>query len=475
MKQFEDLGEFWLPGAEQRKQPGTLKVSESMEIELSLLSPLESFDDFVRAMNNHPGYPIVFGTLRSGKKVTINGALCTSLALRTGTTTAAPMDFKCSEIYGAAHLAEGSATKFHSFHFSFDYLSRWAKSGAIVDTSIDDSARSVWTENVPPPIVFGAFGGTISIGTDRENSTGTTQFSITHNRVIEFIPESPITFGEFKHDVVIPLQYFLTFAMGGATHLNQVSGEIEGLGHQYGAIWIPESIDIGYVGWHQISDKRGPVPMRLPLVAIESRMPSIIGAWTQLFAIQERAMSLFFTISLGLDQYVESQFLLAVQSAELFHRRKYPVPSVEIEAHRAWISTMLSPIENEEEITWLNEKLNFSHEPTLKQRLSQLLEFAGPELTNYIRPRFVKIVGDTRNFLTHYDARLALVAAAGEDLWRLTQETMALVEYCLFRELGFSSTETFELCKGLGRYMHLYNFYNSTEINSAVVEKNRTG
>jgi hypothetical protein len=315
--------------------------------------------------------------------------------------------------------------------------------------------------------VFEAFGGTISIGTDRENSIGITQFSLTHNRVIEFIPESPIAFRDFRHDVVIPLQYFLTFAMGGATHLNQISGEVEGLGHQYGAIWMPESIDIAYMGWHQLSDERGPVPMRLPLAAIENRMPSIIGAWTELFAIQERAMSLFFTISLGLDQYVESQFLLAVQSAELFHRRKYPVPSAEIEAHRARISAMLSPIKNPVDSKWLNEKLNFSHEPTLKQRLSQLLEFAGPELSNFIRPTFVKIVGDTRNFLTHYDDRLAQIAAAGEDLWRLTQETMALVEYCLFRELGFSSIETFELCKGLSRYTHLYTFYDSNGVNTA--------
>jgi hypothetical protein len=178
-------------------------------------------------------------------------------------------------------------------------------------------------------------------------------------------------------------------------------------------------------------------------------------------------MNLFFTISLGMDLYLESQFLLAVQSAELFHRRKFPIESNDLTAHQARLREIISSVPVEEDRNWLRARLAFSHEPTLKMRLSELMDFAGPDLRNFLRPLFVKSVGDTRNFLTHYDDRLAAVAASGEDLWRLTQETIALIEYCFFRELGFASAEVFELCKRLQRYQSLLAIYSQSRVTDS--------
>jgi hypothetical protein len=57
----------------------------------------------------------------------------------------------------------------------------------------------------------------------------------------------------------------------------------------------------------------------------------------------------------------------------------------------------------------------------------------------------VKKTGDTRNYLTHFNPRLKEKAAEGEDLWILSHECVALLEFCMLRALGFDSATSLHL------------------------------
>jgi len=64
---------------------------------------------------------------------------------------------------------------------------------------------------------------------------------------------------------------------------------------------------------------------------------------------------------------------------------------------------------------------------------------------SYIEPDFSKVAADTRNYLTHYTPRLKDKATEGEDLYILGLEVIALLEFCLLRDLGFDSSTSLHL------------------------------
>jgi hypothetical protein len=58
---------------------------------------------------------------------------------------------------------------------------------------------------------------------------------------------------------------------------------------------------------------------------------------------------------------------------------------------------------------------------------------------------FIEKVVNTRNFYTHYDLALEDKVAREEELYRLTQIPVFLLEACFLNELGFSPQQSVEL------------------------------
>ena len=92
--------------------------------------------------------------------------------------------------------------------------------------------------------------------------------------------------------------------------------------------------------------------------------------------------------------------------------------------------------------------MKFSNEPSLRKRLKTVLNYTGEEGARVVRTNFVAVATDTRNYLTHYDDSLKSRAAQGVDLDVLASETMALLELCFLRDLGFDSAAAWEHSAG---------------------------
>src|SRR5262249_14243430 len=95
------------------------------------------------------------------------------------------------------------------------------------------------------------------------------------------------------------------------------------------------------------------------------------------------------------------------------------------EAHRAWLAA----------------RLQYAHEPNLRRRLRETLEYVGPGIDPLIpRPgKFVQSVVNTRNDLTHWDPRRP--SHDGESLYGLAVILGYVVDGALLRCLGLSEGE----------------------------------
>jgi hypothetical protein len=88
---------------------------------------------------------------------------------------------------------------------------------------------------------------------------------------------------------------------------------------------------------------------------------------------------------------------------------------------------------------WLEGRLTYSNEPTLRRRLREIFDKYSDVLSKYIENKddFMNKVVVTRNYLTHYDAHLKEHAADGEELYHISEKLRLLIEICLLTELGF--------------------------------------
>jgi hypothetical protein len=127
------------------------------------------------------------------------------------------------------------------------------------------------------------------------------------------------------------------------------------------------------------------------------------------------------------------------------HDRVVAGPAAKTAEHLERLETILSSVP-EEQREWLENRLEYSHEPTLSQRLKIALARC-PEIATRVvgnsdaRSSFARKVSLTRNYETHLDPGNRDEAAQGAELVALTYQLRALVEMTLLLEIGFSCEE----------------------------------
>jgi hypothetical protein len=91
---------------------------------------------------------------------------------------------------------------------------------------------------------------------------------------------------------------------------------------------------------------------------------------------------------------------------------------------------------------WLEGKLTYSNELSLRTRLKQIVKnfeaFLG---SSKGRKSFVNQVVNTRNYLTHYDIKLKSSACSGAHLFDICMKMECLFQLHIMKEIGFSDEQ----------------------------------
>jgi hypothetical protein len=137
--------------------------------------------------------------------------------------------------------------------------------------------------------------------------------------------------------------------------------------------------------------------------------------------------------------YVQNRFLNVVSSAESFHRLQFSNELMQGTEFQEFIAGLVEAVP-EEHREWLAKQLQYSNEPRLRRRLTELAKYAGPAFTSVCgrRGRWITLAVEVRNRLTHYDKDRQISFEDG-DLYFLAESVYLLVLLCLFRECGVAT------------------------------------
>jgi hypothetical protein len=176
----------------------------------------------------------------------------------------------------------------------------------------------------------------------------------------------------------------------------------------------------------------------IPFVSIAAEFGKILAKWLDLHGALEPSFNLYFASKSSKNLYLHSQFLMLVQGLESLHRRIDTMTAMQPDAFIDVKQTLLDAVPTIAR-KWLEDKLKYANEPSLRQRMKSLLEgleeFLGG---NEACKKFISAVVDTRNYLTHFDPGLAQRASDGAELYELCLRLEVLFQLRIAELLGFS-------------------------------------
>jgi hypothetical protein len=107
---------------------------------------------------------------------------------------------------------------------------------------------------------------------------------------------------------------------------------------------------------------------------------------------------------------------------------------------------------------WLKSRLYFSNEPTLRERLQELINDTPSSILNKITSDSNQLLKDTRNsrnYYTHYDPSSEKKALKGVDLYYLSEKLRLILIIHILFETGLSPAQIEEVFE-----RNHYRFFN---------------
>ncbi|MHB1986915.1 MAG: ApeA N-terminal domain 1-containing protein [Acidimicrobiales bacterium] len=459
MEPFSISGRWWLPSEPDRQVGGTLTFGHGNEgIKLTLLAELTVVD------RNAPvklplRHEIVFGETTEGRAITLRDTWSSGArrSIRLDGEHVLDETLSAMELFIGAHLVAGEETPVTTVIASFELLADWAWPTVFAREPFDEwnEEKIVVAFETPKPIEFKAFGGDARIAAGFRSS-GKTIHDRTFERPVSLVVEfpEPRPYNEIFDAVVKPFQYFLTLVCGAPTQLLQLSFHTPEATHQAESTTIYDTIETAHFGWRSPTSQGGhphPWEFPLPLARIANRMTAVMAKWSEILEHAASALDVFFSISLGPSHYQETRFLFAAQALEAYHRACpwFKTRRWSKSEFRQRRDTVLDDVQDEQLRSWVEERLRFANEPTLRDRLTELVNHGADAATRLCWPTdaFIATTVDTRHHFTHHEPGSEKKAAKGRDLALLTEQAIALMEVCLFIDLGIPADEVFDVTK----------------------------
>jgi hypothetical protein len=176
----------------------------------------------------------------------------------------------------------------------------------------------------------------------------------------------------------------------------------------------------------------------LPGAYFSSRGDQLLNRWFELRGLYGPILNLYFASQYSTIDLQESRFLNLVHTIEGFHRRRFSAPSPsEVETlERVQQVVSAAPPQLKE---WLAERLQYSHEPTLRVRLKDTVRLLPAPLPSSLLgtvSRFIDRVVRARQYLTHWDPKAERHHPSPQRLYAINESLAAIIGLVLLVETG---------------------------------------
>ena len=178
----------------------------------------------------------------------------------------------------------------------------------------------------------------------------------------------------------------------------------------------------------------------------------VLKRWFELHETLEPVVELFTQVRRGAAGTITNRFLFLAQALEVYHARSSRFSSRVFpkSMHTARVHSIVQSAPNEHR-EWLKDKLAFSNQKTLAQRLDEIFAQFPIETKRLAAgiADFSEKVRHTRNYYTHYSEELRVKGkiAEGNEMIRLTFALEGLIGVCLLKDLGIQGKPITQILK----------------------------
>ncbi len=450
MEELTLTGAWWVPDRQDSNVAGTLRFSHEDGVRLELIG---SFKELA-SIGTTQRYPVIFGA-GEGKAVTLQDCI------EAGSRFSSPGIFTQELIARAAYIGrhiEPGGLRFREALIRYSYLDDWINVSGFELTSTRDEAGQRQFHvafSYPDEIVATTPLGSIVVTSSFRQSGGRQKVEMTQDLSLRVEANEGLTLQDWQKRFIQPLQNFFTLATGKPNALLYL-GFYEPRVDPKAPRERPSVVKYSLAYPGSKAGRRPLAPeMLFTLEDVRSEFGTVLSRWITVADELDSVCGLFFSTLYSPSMYLEQQFLNVVQAAESYHRRRFSNQVLSKEQHSARMQSVLNSVPSEHK-SWLKEKLRYANEPSLRQRLRELLDVTAAVMDPLVpdRKRFIQKVLDTRNYRVHYDTSLRRKAIeAGAELYSLTMVVSFLVQACFLRELGIEPERWVELFNRNQQYL----------------------
>lgn len=450
---IEKHGFFWLPDDAENKIPGILRISESGEItvEVSQFSESRFYAFNKRRLGESPDRLNV--TLNRSENrinrivgitdndlITLDKCLYDNwpldlLAIGVSTST-----IHATRAFIGVNYDEGEEIAFSTLEFSMEGLDEWLSfSGFQTERNWEEGSHSIHFR-FPKEIALNLPDGIeLKFSFRSTHSLGFTEGHITQKAYIS-LKSKKMRSLEYFLDLVFKLHNFLCFAIDKTVSIDSVTGYSKEITQEieYGKTReIPIRIYDQSEPNSETKLRIHPHNMFFGYGNVADQLEEILTKWLENYEISKPAFNLYFAYRSGGHKYLEGKFLSLAHGIEVLHRRRSEEKQMPEEKFSELVGNILEVIRDSEQRRWIEEKLKYANELSLRKRIKQMIKpFKDLFGNSKKRNSFIGKVVDTRNYLTHYDSSLENKAASVEDLWKLCLKLEALFQLHFLRLIG---------------------------------------
>ncbi|MDE0146476.1 MAG: hypothetical protein OXL95_11475 [Nitrospira sp.] len=446
-EEIKGSGHFWLPSAPKKKLRGTLNISDGGKIELEVEGIFgETVEGQYSESNDKGEVERIVGQIEKYGSVTLDSCTYKNAPIFSD-------GFSKSLLYVRKVLLgidyANRELLFSAFDFSVEGIHEWVGlSGIRVEKPAKEKAITTGITYSPlEEISLNLNNGMkllIKFLMIPSGSPHMREAKITQRTYFKLVSQQERPIEDFL-SVVHKVTTFLCFAIDKTVCINPITatstiscrnlntGESEPappISLYYES--LPFTKDEPKIGWYH---------MLFRYQDIRKRAEQIINNWLHAYDKFEPALNLYFGVTTGELQYMDTKVLALAQGLESYHRRTADETLMD-KGDFENLREILKAQCPEDHRKWLSEKLKYGNELSLRQRLQRIVEplkeFIGDKSQ---QDKLIASIVDTRNYLTHYDESLKAKAASGEKLIHLYYKMEAIFQLRLLQELGFTQTE----------------------------------
>lgn len=438
LEEHTKSGYFWLPSDQGKKIPGTLFIKDGGKIELEIIG---HFQDDLLALTDKIDLIRIIGHVEKFGLVTLENCFYLNKNVSFGGISKSKIHVNYL-LAGVGYDLNEQVT-FNSISFSIDGLEEWVNVSGINIEHNDSYSGANIIFSRPEPFTYSLkngleleidFGNTMPFQSNpiNLNISQITYFKLTSlkpkplNEFI-FIAHKFVTLMNFAMDATVSIKNTFCYSNEIIKEENNKAIPIE-LFYES----TPFSELVPKIEWHT---------MLFRFIDIKDRFNEIIDKWLDAYENISPSLNLYFSTKIKAQRYLDGKFLALAQALETYHRRTSDETYISKEEFKTLIKEIkLSCPEPHKD--WLAARIDNGNEISLRTRLNRITEsFKSAIGTEEQVKLIIKLIVDTRNYLTHYDPKLEKKSASGQDLWNLCQKMEAILQLHLLKELGFNDAE----------------------------------